>query len=333
MKRNEEVSYYQVLTGRSMPLVSVIIPCYNTARFVREAVSSVFAQTFTDYEAVVINDGSPDTPELEEALTPWAQKIIYLKTENRGLAGARNAGIRASTGELIALLDSDDAWEPNYLEVQVRKLTDDPTADIVYPNALIFGDTPDAGRFIMDGSPSKGAVTFSSLVQEECCVVVSVLARRAALERAGLFDVSLRSCEDFDMWVRCVKTGSRIIYHDQPLLRYRRRRDSLSADPVWMSQHVLKVLTKLRAIDSLTAEERQILEKAIRSFTGRRLFHEGKRAFLAGDAGAAADLLRQANAYLGSGRVRLILLLLRTMPRLARFAYMRLSGGEASMAR
>jgi glycosyltransferase involved in cell wall biosynthesis len=311
----------------------VIIPCYNTARFVSEALSSVFAQTFTDYEAIVVNDGSPDTPELEQALSPWLEKIVYIKTENRGLAGARNTGIQASKGELIALLDSDDAWEPNYLEAQVRHLSENPSADIVYPNAVIFGDSPHAGRLFMELSPSSGEVTFKSLLQEECCVMVSVLARRRALERAGLFDESLRSCEDFDLWVRCVKTGSRIIYHDQPLVRYRRRKDSLSADPVWMFQNALKVLTKIGVSQDLTAAEREILENTVRRFTGRQLFHEGKRAFLAGDAALAADLLQRANAYLESGRLRWILLLLRTMPRFARFAYTRLSSGEASMAR
>ena len=113
--------------------VSVIIPCYNTAGYVVETLESVFSQTYKDYEVVVVNDGSPDTPSLELALAPWRDKITYIKTENHGLAGARNNGIRASSGELVALLDSDDVWEPNYLEVQVSKLDENPSADIVYP--------------------------------------------------------------------------------------------------------------------------------------------------------------------------------------------------------
>jgi hypothetical protein len=296
----------------------VVIPCYKTAHFVAETLESVFAQTYKSFEVVVVNDGSPDTPELEKAIAPWREKITYLHTENCGLAGARNNGIRASKGELIALLDSDDMWEPNYLEVQVRKLDEDPSADIVYPRTFIFGDGPDAGRRSI---PTQGEVTFSSLVQETTCVVVSVLARRSALEGVGLFDDTFRSCEDFDMWLRCVKNGSRIIHHDEVLLRSRCRPDSLSADPVWMCDHAGRVLVKMRTSVDLTDEERQILESAIRRFEGKKLFYEGKRAFMAGDIPLATVLLERANFYINSTRIRMILLAIRVMPRIVRKAY------------
>src|ERR1700675_1256078 len=104
------------------PRVSVIIPCYNTARFVAQALESVFAQIYSDYEVVVVNDGSPDTVELERVLAPWADRIVYVKTDNNGLAGARNNGIRVARGEFIALLDSDDAYDLNYLDAQIRAL-------------------------------------------------------------------------------------------------------------------------------------------------------------------------------------------------------------------
>ena len=305
------------------PRVSVIVPCYNTANFVSATLESVFAQTYTDYEIIVVNDGSPDTVELERVLAPWADRIVYVKTTNQGLAGARNNGIRASKGELIALLDSDDLWEPNYLDVQVRKLDENPSADVVYPNALIFGGEPEArSHFIA----STGEVTFTSLIQETCVVMVSVLARRSALERAGLFDSSLRSCEDFDMWLRCIKSGSRIIYHDQVLVCYRRRKGSLSSDPVWMRDHAAKVLIKMRDAVQMTPEERDILEATLRRFEGEKLFHEGKRAFRAGDIPTAIDRLQQSNSRLGSVRIRMILFLLRTMPGLIRAAYVWKSG-------
>jgi glycosyltransferase involved in cell wall biosynthesis len=101
------------------PLVSVIIPAYDVAEFIGEALDSVFAQTFTDYEVIVINDGSPDTAKLERALAPYLSRIVYLKQENRGVSAARNTGINAARGSLIAFLDGDDVWLPNYLEVQV----------------------------------------------------------------------------------------------------------------------------------------------------------------------------------------------------------------------
>lgn len=303
--------------GSPAPRVSIVIPCYKTSGLVAETLQSVFAQTYKDFEVVVVNDGSPDTPELEQAIAPWRDRLTYVQTDNCGLAGARNNGIRAARGELIALLDSDDLWEPQYLQVQVRKLDENPSADIVYPNAIIFGNAPGLSEF----PRSRGEVTFTSLVQENCVVMVSVLARRSALERAGLFDNSLRSCEDFDMWLRTVKHGGRIIYHPQVLVRYRRRPSSLSADEVWMCTNAIKVLYKMRTAVDLTDEERRVLEEAVLRFEGKRLFFEGKRAFNAGDVPTAIERLQKSNDYLHSFRVTLILLLIRTVPSFARTAY------------
>lgn len=305
---------------RKDPRISVIIPCYNSAQYVAATLESVFAQTYRDYEVVIVNDGSLDTPELELVLAPWTKRIVYVKTENQGPAGARNTGILRSKGEFIALLDSDDIWESNYLEVQVRKLEEDPSADIVYPRFLIFGDGPGSGALSF---PSRGEVTFISLVQETCIVATSgVLARRSAFERAGLFDTSLRWSEDFDMWLRCVKSRSRIIYHNDVLFRYRRRPDSLSADPVWMYANALKVLVKMRSAVQTTAEERQILESAIRRFKGKKLFIEGKSAFIAGDIPSAIDRLEQASTLLKKTRLRMILFLIRRIPQITRRAYL-----------
>jgi glycosyltransferase involved in cell wall biosynthesis len=318
------------------PRVSVIIPCYNAARFVHEAVNSVFTQTYTDYEVVVVNDGSPDTTELEQALAPWLDRIVYVKTNNYGPGGARNNGIRASRGELIALLDSDDVWEPNYLEVQASHLDQDPHADIVYPNALSFGDGPLSGT---DCWYSRGQVTFTSLVRgqrdinsgrklesgtdDKCVVFYSVLARRAALERVGWFadDCSYVGVEDLDLWLRCVKNGCCITYHNQVLVRYRRRDGSLSSDPVWMLGQITRVLSKARSTLFLTDEERHLLDSVLLHFEGNKAFQEGKRAFIAGDTPLAIELLQKANTYLNSTRLGMMILLIGTTPRLARYAY------------
>src|SRR5438132_9051132 len=99
-----------------MPIVSVIIPAYNVAPFIGETLTTVFAQSFNDYEVIVINDGSPDTEELERALQPFIDRINYIKQENRGASAARNAGLRAARGEFVAFLDADDLWLSNYLD-------------------------------------------------------------------------------------------------------------------------------------------------------------------------------------------------------------------------
>ena len=307
----------QTLATSRVPRVSIIIPCYKTAGLVADTLRSVYEQTYKDFEVVLVNDGSPDTPQLEQAIAPWRERLTYVHTENCGLAGARNNGIRAARGELIALLDSDDMWEPNYLDVQVRMLDARPDVDIVYPTAMIFGDFPGLTEF----PRSHGDVNFISLVQERCVVMVSVLARRKALEGAGLFDSDLRSCEDFDMWLRCVKNGSRIIYHTQPLVRYRRRPDSLSADPVWMCSNASKVLQKIRTSVVMTKEERKVVDRAIMRFEGRKLFFEGKKAFNSGDVATAIERFKESNRYLHSPRIWMILQLLRVAPSFARHMY------------
>ena len=83
-------------------LVSVIIPAYKAARFIKETVDSVFAQTYPHRELIIVNDGSPDTPELESVLAPYRDRVTYIKQENRGLAGARNTGLRAAKGEFVS---------------------------------------------------------------------------------------------------------------------------------------------------------------------------------------------------------------------------------------
>ena len=127
-------------TKSASPTVSVIMPAYRVAEYIGAAIESVLNQTYTDYEIVVVNDGSPDTAELESELAPYRDQIIYIKQNNRGCSAARNTAIRASRGRYIALLDPDDLWEPDYLKIHLEILERDPTTDVLYCDALIVGD-------------------------------------------------------------------------------------------------------------------------------------------------------------------------------------------------
>jgi glycosyltransferase involved in cell wall biosynthesis len=312
--------------GRGLPpapAVSIIVPAYNVAAYIGEALDSVFAQTFNDYEVIVINDGSPDTPALERALEPYRGRIVYLKQENGGLSAARNAGIRAARAPWIALLDADDAWEPDYLAVQLAELARDPAVDVLYPNALVFGDAAEAGQDFMTMCPSAGEVTFESLVAQRCTVMISVLARREAIVRAGMFDEDrgIRGSEDFDLWLRIVKQGGRIAYHRRPLVRYRRRAGSLSSDPVRMCEDILRRLEKARARLELTPAERRALDSAAARFRALLDLNRGKRAFFQGKTADAVAHLRAANRRLGRARLTLAIWGLRLAPRLLRRAY------------
>jgi glycosyltransferase involved in cell wall biosynthesis len=315
------------------PTVSIIIPCYNTARFVGDTLASVFAQTRTDFEAIVVNDGSPDSEVLEQVLVPYRDRIVYLKQENRGIAGARNTGISAARCEYLAFLDSDDMWEPDYLAVQLAELERDPSIDVLYPDAVIFGDSPHAGRRSFELSPSTGEVTFERVVTQECNVRVFATARRETVLRAGLFDESLRSSEDFDLWLRVLKAGGRIAYHHKVLARYRRRDGSLSANTVWMCNHILKVLEKVESLPLSDSERKAVVREQARWHATLQL-EIGRQEFLTGNASIAADRIAEANRYFRRRKLTFVVALLRLAPRLLLRAYQtrerRLLGTSAS---
>jgi glycosyltransferase involved in cell wall biosynthesis len=303
------------------PLVSVIIPAYKVTEFVADAVRSALAQTYQNREVIVVNDGTPDTEALEAALAPFRSQIVYLAKENGGLCSARNAGIRAARGEFIALLDGDDEWLPHYLEDQVGRALADPSLDVLYGDAEIFGDAPWAGRRWTELSPSNGQVNYASLVSQRCTVMICALVRRSVLDRVGVFDESLRSSEDFDLWLRIAHAGGRFDYTRRVLARYRKRSGSLSSDPVWMCRSIVIVLDKCLAALPLTAEERKLTTMQRSHFLTLQRFHEGKRAFFRGDLTTANAALTEANRAMHSLKLSVVLAALRTAPGLLSLLY------------
>ena len=298
------------------PRVSVIIPAYRATEYIAEALDSVLAQTFTDYEIIVVNDGCPDTLALERVLAPYMEKIVYIRQENGGVSAARNTAIRAARGEIIALLDSDDAWEPEYLAYQLAVMEADPSVAVVYPNGVVIGDSPQAGRLLMDFSPSEGPADFEGIVRLRCQVVFSVMARRDAVVRAGMFDPEIRGAEDFDLWLRLALGGNKIVYHRKPLLRYRRRAGSLSSNSAWMRRFAVRVLEKIEREFPLNARDRAALEEGKARFQADIEYFEGKAALANGDVQGAIRGLSAANRHLRRRGLALKIRMLELFPRL-----------------
>jgi glycosyltransferase involved in cell wall biosynthesis len=312
-----EDSTGQLIEASGTERVSVIIPAYNVAPYISDALNSVFAQTKSAFEVIVVNDGSPDTEKLEKVLQPFRDRIVYLKQENRGLSGARNTGIRAATGDLIALLDGDDLWIPQYLETQTQFLRSHPEYDLVYCNALFFGDSMHEGKEFMAVCPSRGEVTPAAIISRNCCVFVSVTARAEALRKVG-FDESLRSCEDFDCWLRFASSGRRIGYHRRILVQYRKRDASLSADPTWMAEWHLKVLKKAGAHWPKESNEASLLKTAIAQKTAELASLRGRQRLRTGDVNSAVVEFTEAQRYHRSAKMTALILLLRHAPGLMR---------------
>jgi glycosyltransferase involved in cell wall biosynthesis len=308
-------------SSRKPPVVTVVIAAYNSARYISYTLDSLKAQTFTDYEVIVVNDGSGDRDELERILTAHPLPITYVSQENKGVSAARNAAIRIGRGEFYAQLDADDQWRPDYLQVQLQILRDNPDVDLVYPNATIVSEGSTNGLEFMTASPSEGDVNFESLVRQKCVVMTCVTARMSVIRDAGMFDEAIRSCEDFDLWLRIVKNGGRIIYHRQQLVLYRRHEGSLSSNRVWMTRNLLRVFEKAVTTFELTPAEREVLNEQINDQRAMLNLFEGKHALTAGKTSAALTSFEKANDHLRRPKLAVVIFLLRYVPFLASWVF------------
>lgn len=309
-----------------MPSVSVIIPAYKVTSYITEAIGSILRQTYQDFEIIIVNDGCPDTANLERELEPYLSRVRYIRQENAGPSGARNTGIRAAAGQRIAFLDADDIWEPEYLAAQTAYLDQHQDIDVVYPDAFYFGEGPLVGRRFMELCPSRGEVTLASLIEERCCVFISVLARRQALLDAGLFDPAMNRAEDFDMWLRVLRSGGRIGYQEIPLARYRKRDTSASVDTRSMIAGQLHALDKLVAGGGLAAEDRSVIEAARNRWRAQSKLESGKKSLLARDYPAALADLSVAGRHISSAKLQATVFLLRVSPPLARWVAVQFGG-------
>lgn len=304
------------MSTQGPPAVSVIVPCYKVTEYIPEALDSLRAQTFRNFEIILINDGCPDTANLERALEPYRGEILYLRQENTGPAGARNRGIMAARSPLIAFLDADDIWEPTYLEAQTGILRDRPEVDVLYPNAVFFGAGTWSGRNFMDMFPSAGEPTFQSILSGQCSVFYGAVVRREALMRVGLFDAerTLIGVEDLDLWLRLAKAGAKFGYHRQPLVRYRLHAGSLSDDKVARAHTTIHVYQKLLGADPVAKEDRRLLQDAIRERETAIEFILGRKALYACHRDEALRRLTLANKVLNKNKLRAATLLLRVWP-------------------
>jgi glycosyltransferase involved in cell wall biosynthesis len=302
--------------------VSVIIPVYRGSQYIAQALTSVFAQRFTAYEVIVVNDGSPETEQVERELQPYAQQITYIKQENGGPSSARNTGILQAKGEYVAFLDCDDAWHPSYLAEQFSLLRANPELDLIYCDALLIGASPNAGKTVMEINPSRGAVNLESLLKLDCSVITScTVVRRKCLLDAGLFDNDRRCCEDYDMWVRIADRGGRMAYQPKVLALRRLHSEAITADPSYVIDSQVAVFRKLGLSLPLVPGHQAIVEKQIARCMAEIQLHRSKVDLMAGKYTEAATGVRFANAYFQSRKLRGIEWVIRFMPRTVRLFY------------
>lgn len=246
------------------PTVSIVMCAYNAAPFIADTLRSVMAQTFQDFEVIVVNDGSTDNTEDVIASFPSAaQQLIYLKQENKGPAAARNTGLQKARGRYVAILDSDDIWMPTYLETMVSLMQSNPTVDLYYPNAIFFGGTHLDGLIYQEFRPSSEPVTLEKFLKRECHVFISCIFKREILDQVGLFDERLRGSEDFDLWLRMLQHGYQFAFTREILVQYRAQPNSLSAGSAGFLQQVIAALRKFQSSAQATSDQKQLAEVVI----------------------------------------------------------------------
>lgn len=222
------------------PRVSVITPTYNRADFLAEAIDSMLAQTYADFEMIIVDDGSTDgTRDLVESYS-HDPRIRYFYQENQGQSIARNLGIKESTGEFIGFLDSDNAWLPIRLERSLEAFRQDPSADIVYAdNITIDEQGNEIGR---DDMPRYSGRITHQLLKDNCVSINTCLIRRHCLDEMGGFSPEDRLAEDYGLWLR-LSTRYHFRYVPEFWSKYRVMKDQISSDKdkrFWSNEHLVK---------------------------------------------------------------------------------------------
>ncbi len=223
-----------------MSSVSVIIPAYNSEKFIEQALGSLFAQECSAEEIIVIDDGSTDGTA--GILEKYEKQVFYLYQENRGLAAARNAGIRISNGSYLAFLDADDLFHPEKIKVQKGFLDSHPEVDMVFSDFEYFGGS--LLRRPIPDSFKKGEGSFLlDLFRYNCIAIPTVLIRKKCFQEVGLFNESLLAVEDYDLWLRLAKR-KKIGFVDRILARVRLHPENMSKDADRMRNYEIRVMNK-----------------------------------------------------------------------------------------
>jgi glycosyltransferase involved in cell wall biosynthesis len=206
-------------------LVSVIIPCYNAARFLAQAIESVLSQTFRSFEILVIDDGSTD--DTAKIITSYGDRIRYCHQENRGTASARNLGITMAQGVFVAFLDADDIWLPNKLEIQLRLFDREPSLGVVYSDCYSIDEDGERTGFYLQRKLAKKRDQAEEIFIKDFIPNSSIIIRRSCFDLIGFHDETMLLSEDEDLKIRLADRFP-IGYVNMPLAEWRQHEGNKS---------------------------------------------------------------------------------------------------------
>ncbi len=241
-----------------VPLVSVIIPTYNSAHYIVEALESVFEQTFQDFEIIVIDDGSIDGTG--EVLKKYGERIRFLFQDNGGPASARNRGIRIARGEYIAFLDADDIWLPTKLEKQVGLFHQSEHLGMVttgvcsFDEKGVFGFSTNKRKILMEGDIARNIFLRSNVGTP------TVMVRKEIFDNIGSFEENIRQAEDDNMWIR-IAAHYEVALIDEVLIKVRNHPHRMTLNKSELLESVQMNIQLLKTKYGETVKKK--IEKAI----------------------------------------------------------------------
>ena len=261
-----------------MPKVSVIVPTYNRAHLVIEAIDSVLSQSFQDYELIVVDDGSTDNTK--DALLRYGDRIKYIYQTNLGVGAARNVGVRCARGEWLAFLDSDDIWMPEYLTCQMEQAEKNPRVCTHMTNSIRYeadGSTLDSFQYygidprttFKNDSALILERPLAFMLQKALPYLQATVFRREAFIKAGMFNEKVTITEDLDAIARMCLQGP-LSLCNKPLVHVIRRKETVRnlgsrwySDNMYCRESLSALYENLRSQSHLTDSERRILNRVL----------------------------------------------------------------------
>lgn len=272
-----------------MPTVSVIIPTYNSARYIREAIDSVLGQTYGDYEIIVVDDGSTDNTA--EIIQPYRDRITYIYQSNQKLPVARNTGIAASSGQYLAFLDSDDLFLPHKLATQAGVLDERPDIGLV---AGGYQYVDENGRLIKEHKSwiNRPVIDLETIITGGLVPPVAVLLRRSWFNQVGGFDPQMIHSEDMDLWFRLALAGCPMTWSPSIVSQYRLHLTNQSRSHAEQYSYYRRALERAFSNDKMP-DQLRVRDQEIYALT---YLSQASRSFMDGYEEEARDCIHHAIA-------------------------------------
>lgn len=226
-------------------LVSVLLPYYNGQAFIKEALDSIAAQTYKDFEVLLVDDGSPDAKQsafVKDLIASYKDdRFRYLHKENGGLSNARNFGYKNSRGSHIAFLDQDDLWEPTKLEEQMKAFRENPGVEFCFTNGETFGEAVISFRRRSTIRQGIIANSYVQMLRGNVVPALTAMFTRGLVEKVGLSNPRYAACPDYEYFIR-MSEKTDFFFVDKPLAKYRLHADNTSKQEIRAFSEILCIL-------------------------------------------------------------------------------------------